>query len=196
HCLVAGETAEVWCGNDDEEVAGEEDPERRRACSERSRHQVPDERRRDDDRTWRDHGDRDRIEKLPLREPLKPLHDPTVEKRHDGEPAPKDERARLCEVPSDSPERVARAGPCSPETSQTGPRASPVDRNPRAGRPRTTSPRMPPARNTHTISDSVHAVTTPATRKIAQRSGSLASVIRTSFQTLRPMIAITAAPMP
>src|SRR5262249_28090235 len=32
----------------------------------------------------------------------------------DGEPAPKDERARLCEIPPDSPERVARGWPVQP----------------------------------------------------------------------------------
>jgi hypothetical protein len=80
--------------------------------------------------------------------------------------------------------------------SHTGPSASAVERAATERTPRTRNPRMPPAMNTHTISDSVHAVTAPAARKIDHRSQSVASVIRTSFHTLRPMMAITAAPMP
>ena len=51
----------------------------------------------------------------------------------------------------------------------------------------------PLATTTHTISDSVHAVTVAFTAKIAHASRSRASVIRIS---LTAMIAITAAPMP
>jgi len=46
------------------------------------------------------------------------------------------------------------------------------------------------------ISDSVQAVTSPLAAKSVQRSRSLPSVMRTSFSTLRAMMAITAAPIP
>src|SRR5262249_61135213 len=129
-------TAKVWRGNDDEEVAGKENPERRHGRSERSRDEVPDERRRDDDRAGCDHGDRDRIEKLPLREPLEPLHDPAVEERHDGEPAPEDERAGLCEIPPDSPERVARGWPVQPGGEPDGAESEPRRPQPTRGQAR------------------------------------------------------------
>src|SRR5207247_195108 len=64
------------------------------------------------------------------------------------------------------------------------------------GTGRTASATSPPTTKSHTPSDSVHAVTTAANAKIAHRRRSPPSVKRTSFVALRPMIAITAAPMP
>src|SRR5688572_18318739 len=54
----------------------------------------------------------------------------------------------------------------------------------------------PLPKNNHTISDSVQAVTTALTMNRAQSRRSLLSVILPNFHTLRPMIAMTAAPMP
>ena len=54
----------------------------------------------------------------------------------------------------------------------------------------------PLARKSHTISDSVRAVTVPLPANSAHKSQSFDSVILTSLKALRAMIAITAAPMP
>ncbi len=60
----------------------------------------------------------------------------------------------------------------------------------------TSTAMTPLARKTQTISDSVQAVTTVLTPNSTHNSASFASVIRTSFTALRPMIAMTAAPIP
>ena len=88
------------------------------------------------------------------------------------------------------------ARPWSPESSQTGASASAAEREATAGRPRTARPMTPPVTKTQTISDSVQAVMVAAARKMDHSSQSRASVIRTSFQALRAMIAMTAAPIP
>ena len=64
------------------------------------------------------------------------------------------------------------------------------------GGPRVSAGMSPHNRNTQMISDSVQAVTTALAAKMAHRSRSRPSVIRTSFSTLRAMMAITAAPIP
>ena len=48
----------------------------------------------------------------------------------------------------------------------------------------------------HTISRSLHAVTTAITIQIVQSSGLRRSVVAASFHAARAMIAITAAPTP
>ncbi len=55
---------------------------------------------------------------------------------------------------------------------------------------------MPPARKTQTISDSVAAVMAPVTAKMAQSSRSFFNESFISFQALRTMMAMTAAPTP
>ena len=78
----------------DEEVDGQEHAERGGRRPGRARHQVADERHRDDDRAGREHRHRHRVEELPLVQPAVLLHDPPVEERHDREPAAEHEGAR------------------------------------------------------------------------------------------------------
>src|SRR5689334_9887888 len=95
---VAREATEVRRGDDDEEIARQEHAERRGSAAVQSGDEVPDERRRDDDRTRRDHRDGDCVEELPIRQPVEPLDDAAVEKRHDREAAPEHECPRFREV--------------------------------------------------------------------------------------------------
>jgi len=60
----------------------------------------------------------------------------------------------------------------------------------------TRTPMIPQSTNNQTISDLVHAVVRAITTKIAQRSQSFPTVVRTSLIALRTMIAMTAAPIP
>ncbi len=89
---------------------------------------------------------------------------------------------------------LASAGPCSPLT-RSGQGIT------RAARARCAGSRRsryvtPAARKSQTISDSVHAVTAALARKRTHSATSRSSVLRASFQALRAMIAMTAAPMP
>src|SRR4051812_14909646 len=90
------------------------------------------------------------------------------------------------------------AGPCSPVSSQGGSGASAraPARPSRPGGALTSSATTPEATNTQTISDSVQAVTTALTPNRAASSQSLPTVMRTSLQALRAMMAMTAAPTP
>ena len=63
-------------------------------------------------------------------------------------------------------------------------------------RPRRSIGTSPHNRKTQMISDSVQAVTSALAVKSTQSNRSRPSVIRTSFRTLRAMMAITAAPIP
>src|SRR5206468_1635433 len=89
------------------------------------------------------------------------------------------------------------AGPPSAVRSR-----GPVDRKATAGaatavrRSCTTTGTSPHNRNTQMISDSVQAVTRALTVNRSQRSLSRPSVMRTSFRTLRAMMAMTEAPIP
>jgi hypothetical protein len=87
------------------------------------------------------------------------------------------------------------AGPWRPVTSPAGnatPRADALG----VPMPLAKTAIAPAARNTHTISDSVHAVTIADTAASAHRRRSRPRVIRVSFAALRAMTAITAAPTP
>src|SRR5215467_12120113 len=87
------------------------------------------------------------------------------------------------------------AGPWSPVNHQAH-GANELACAAKRGRIRTRYTSTPLAMNTHTISDSVSAVTAALTANTAHSSGSFASVSFVSFWTLRAMIAITAAPTP
>ena len=50
----------------------------------------------------RDHRDRDRVEELPLGEPVELVDHAAVQERHDRQAAAEDERAGLGEVPGDA----------------------------------------------------------------------------------------------
>src|ERR1044071_6404031 len=83
------------------------------------------------------------------------------------------------------------AGPCSPVNHQAH-GANELAWLARRGRIRTRYTSTPLAMNTHTISDSVSAVTAAVIANTAHSNGSFASVSFVSFCTLRAMIAITA----
>jgi len=86
------------------------------------------------------------------------------------------------------------AGPSRPVTS-SGHGNSAATGAERTGK-RATSITTPLRRNSQATSDSVQAVTSALSAKIAHATRSPPSVERMSFQALRPMIAMTAAPMP
>ena len=92
-------------GYHDAEVDRDEDCDRRDTLSSESPDEVPDERRRDDDRTWRDEPHRDRIEELPLRQPVVLRDDTLLQERHDREPAAEDERSGFQEEKAEGDER-------------------------------------------------------------------------------------------
>jgi hypothetical protein len=114
HGHVPREAPEVRRGDDDEEVAREEDAEGGGGRPERAGDEIADERGRDDDRPGRNHRHGDRIEKLPVCEPVEAVDDSAVEEWDDGEPASKDEGPCLSEEPPDTPEDVRRRRPVEP----------------------------------------------------------------------------------
>ena len=67
-----------------------------------TRHQVPDEARRNDDGSRRNHGDGHRVHELAVSEPVVPLHDASIQKGNDRQPAAEHEG------PGDGEEREER----------------------------------------------------------------------------------------
>src|SRR5688500_1114362 len=88
----------------------------------------------------------------------------------------------------------AVAGPWMPVRLQSGSTtaADPV----KVGGAFTSMARSPAPTNNHTISDSVQAVTSALTAKIAHINRSLLRLIFVSFHALRATMAITAEPTP
>src|SRR6266702_679261 len=117
-----GDASVVGGGEHDDQVHGREHAESGNRGAHRTRHEIPDERHRDDDRAGRDHGDGHGIEELPLGEPAILLHHAPVQKRHDGEPAPEDEQPRGGEVPEDLPEHAYGCHPTEPRDEPRRPR--------------------------------------------------------------------------
>ena len=140
----------------DEQVAGQEDADRGRGRAERPGDEVADEGDGDDDRPGRDHRDRDRVEELPLGQPVVLVDDAAVEERHDRQAAAEHERARLREVEGDLASSVPDARRCAvrPASSQPTRREAPRPALAPAGSARTTSDdARRSSRNSQTISD-------------------------------------------
>jgi hypothetical protein len=161
------EAPKVGRGDDREQEAGAEGRERRDAGADRAGDEVADERDRDDDRTRRDHRDRDGVEELLIREPVEAIDDAAVEEGHDGEAAAEHERASLGEVPGDRPQRRARGWACEPRDRPERQRQHAERRAPPPtfGGALIAMASTPLPRKSHTTSDSVHAVTSALDRE-------------------------------
>src|SRR5262249_46481453 len=77
------------------------------------RHEIPHERRGDDDGAGADHADRDGDEEVTFVEPTHLLDEPFLEKRHDHEPAAEGERAGFEKEGGQLGEELTDAGRCS-----------------------------------------------------------------------------------
>ena len=116
---------EVLRRDDHEQVAGQEHPERGQRRANRTSHEVADEGDGDDHRSRRDHGDRDRIEELPLGQPVE-LSDDAAVRETGRSPA----RCRIRMRPASAKYRAivqsvpTLAGPASPVISHVGASAS------------------------------------------------------------------------
>ena len=193
---VVGEARVERRGDDDEQVARQEDAERREHRAAEALHEIADERDGDDHRAGRDHGHRDGVEELLIGEPAVLAHHAAVEKRHDGQAAAEDERARLGEEPEER--RAARRGcRCRCGERRSAARSTAARGARRAHRLlHRASVAMPQPRISETTSASSTAVAIAFAAKITHSSQSRPSVSRTSLYALRRMMAMTAAPMP
>ena len=163
-------------------TAGTRRARRRRA--ERPGDEVADERDRDDDRPRRDHRDRDRVEELPLVEPVELVDDPAVEERHDGEAAPEHERAR----PSAKYQAICERASARGRAVQPGDAGQRRRRERDRGRrresraaPITSSATTPAQHEDHSDLGSVHAVDDGVAHEEHPEQPVLASVICASL---------------
>src|SRR5215471_9428884 len=99
--------------------------------------------------------------------------------------------------PSSGHDTAAGATATASDTfAEANGRSALVAAAPQRGGIRTISATTPLARNSQTISDSVHAVATVLTANRTQSNRSRASVSLTSLMALRAMMVMTAAPTP
>ena len=161
---------EVGRRNHGEEERGQECRSRGDAGPGKPGDQVADETGGDHHRARGDEGDGDRIEKLPLREPMMLEHHAAVQKRHDREPAAENEASCIGKEPENLEQQDERFRP----------RLECPRRRKIAGGVRTSHTSAPPARMSETISRPVTAVAAATTRKIPQNNRSLPMVFLAS----------------
>ena len=101
---------EVGRRNDREEKRGQKGCPSSYACPGEPRDQVANETGGDHHRAWGDERDRDRVEKLSLRQPVMPKHHPAVQERHDCKAAAEDEAPRIGEESEDLEQEDGAAG--------------------------------------------------------------------------------------
>jgi len=114
-----GKAAKMWCRKNGHEIDRREHADRRDGGPDWSRNEIADERHCDHDRARRDHRDGDRVEELPLREPMELLDDAAVQERHDREPAAEHEESCGGEVREYFPEHPHG---CRPSQTRRKPR--------------------------------------------------------------------------
>src|SRR5436190_6749403 len=193
-----GKVAKVRCREDSHEVHRREHTDGRHGRPEWSRNEVPDERHGDHDRTRRDHRNGDRIQELPLREPMELLHDAPCGNGTIASPLPNTNSPAAAKYANTFQSIPTDAAPVRPAVSHPGHNATSsvlVGSGGRA-RARTSRGMSPKATKTQMISLAVHAVTMRLTAKSPQSSRSRSSVRRASLAALHAIIAMTAAPIP
>src|SRR6266487_205848 len=105
HLEVLCKASIIRSASDHDQIRRNKNSECGQHRSNRSRYQVPDESRRDDDRPRRYHCYRNRIKKLSLREPMGFAYDPAIEKRHNRQTTPENKSTRLQKKKKESPYR-------------------------------------------------------------------------------------------